>query len=311
MRITLLAFGTLRDHLGPSTGSLELPQGSTVRDLLIRCRTLVPANTIPWSAIAVAVNQEYVPAPHPLADGDEVALLPPVSGGAPKKSLPKKSAPSQESIPIIRIPKHRVHLSEEPIDPLALASSLKRDEDGAVVVFDGIVRNNSRGRRTLYLFYEAYHEMALNQMKLLAAQALAEFPIRDVAIVHRLGRLDIGETSVVIAVASAHRAAAFDACRWLIDTLKKTVPIWKKEFFQDGAVWAQGDPFPLELTTLAGKRVPTPVSSRPKKSARTRVPHSGARPFARQGGKRAKKSTATKSTFGAKATKPPKRERAR
>jgi molybdopterin synthase catalytic subunit len=283
-----------------------------------------PANAVPWSAIAVAVNQEYVPATHPLADGDEVALLPPVSGGSGKKSgagkksaktrvqpSRRKSVPQDQSIPIIRIPKHRVHLSEEPIDPLALASSLKRDEDGAVVVFDGIVRNNSRGRRTLYLFYEAYHEMALNQMKLLAAQALAEFPIRDVAIVHRLGRLDIGETSVVIAVASAHRAAAFDACRWLIDTLKKTVPIWKKEFFQDGAVWAQGDPFPLELTTLAGKRVPTPVSSRPKKSARTRVPHSGARPFARQGGKRAKKSTATKSTFGAKATKPPKRERAR
>jgi molybdopterin synthase catalytic subunit len=95
--------------------------------------------------------------------------------------------------------------------------------------------------------------MALNQMKLLAAQALAEFPIRDVVIVHRLGRLDIGETSVVIAVASAHRAAAFDACRWLIDTLKKTVPIWKKEFFTDGAVWAQGDPFPPELKPATAK----------------------------------------------------------
>jgi molybdopterin synthase catalytic subunit len=264
MRITLLAFGTLRDHLGPSTGSLELPAGSTVRDLLGRCRSLVPANVIPWSAIAVAVNQEYVPATHTLADGDEVALLPPVSGGAPKKSATTRvphvpgagtwAQPNpQESIPIIHIPKHRVHLSEEPIDAIGVASSLKREQDGAVVVFDGIVRNNSRGRRTLYLFYETYREMALNQMKLLAAQALAEFPIRDVVIVHRLGRLDIGETSVVIAVASAHRAAAFDAFRWLIDTLKKTVPIWKKEFFTDGAVWAQGDPFPPELKPATAK----------------------------------------------------------
>jgi molybdopterin synthase catalytic subunit/molybdopterin converting factor small subunit len=271
MRITLLAFGILRDLLDPSTGSLELPAGSTVRDLLTRCRTLVPSNAIPWSAIAVAVNQEYVPATHPLADGDEVALLPPVSGGAPKKSRRKKSAPPlpTESIPIIRIPKHRVHLSEESIDALALASSLKRDEDGAVVVFDGIVRNNSRGRRTLYLFYEAYREMAVNQMKLLAAQALAEFPIRDVAIVHRLGRLDIGETSVVIAVASAHRAAAFDACRWLIDTLKKTVPIWKKEFFEDGAVWAQGDPFPPELTPAASKSAAKSAKKKPAKKKST------------------------------------------
>ena len=248
MRITLLAFGTLRDHLGPTTGSLELPSGSTVRDLLGRCRTLVGTESIPWSAIAVAVNQEYVRATHALADGDEVALLPPVSGGAGKKA-----AGPQDSIPIIRIPKHRVHLSQVPIDAVGLASSLKRDPDGAVVVFDGIVRNNSRGRRTLYLFYEAYAGMALNQMKLLAAQALAEFPIRDVVIVHRLGRLDIGESSVVIAVASAHRAAAFDACRWLIDTLKKTVPIWKKEFFEDGAVWAQGDPFPPQLTPARSK----------------------------------------------------------
>jgi MoaE-MoaD fusion protein len=272
MRITLLAFGTLRDHLGPTTGSLELPAGSTVRDLLGRCRSLVPADVIPWSAIAVAVNQEYVPAAHPLADGDEVALLPPVSGGAPKKSSPPQPAAAEkEAIPIIRIPKHRVHLSEEPIDAVGLASSLKRDEDGAVVVFDGVVRNNSRGRRTLYLFYEAYREMALNQMKQLAAQALAEFPIRDVIIVHRLGRLDIGETSVVIAVASAHRAAAFDACRWLIDTLKKTVPIWKKEFFSDGAVWAQGDPFPAELTPGRKKSTVKPKLAKRKSLPRAKT----------------------------------------
>ena len=128
-----------------------------------------------------------------------------------------------------------------------ILESIKRPEDGAAVVFEGIVRNNTRGRRTLYLDYEAYEEMALKQMEELAERALAEFKIRDVAIVHRLGRLEIGETSVLIVVASAHRAAAFDACRWLIDTLKRTVPIWKKEHFEDGAVWADGEPFPGEI----------------------------------------------------------------
>jgi molybdopterin synthase catalytic subunit len=121
------------------------------------------------------------------------------------------------------------------------------------VIFDGIVRDNSRGRKTRYLEYEAYKAMALKQMLVLAGNALADFPIRDVAIVHRLGRLEIGESSVLIAVFSAHRAAAFDACRWLIDTLKQTVPIWKKEFFEDGAVWAQGDPFPPELAAQGAK----------------------------------------------------------
>ena len=116
-----------------------------------------------------------------------------------------------------------------------------------MAVFDGIVRDNSRGRRTLYLDYTAYEPMALRQMEQLAQQALGRFAIRDVRIVHRLGRLQIGESSVYIAVASAHRAAAFDACRWLIDTLKTTVPIWKKEYFQDGAVWADGEPFPPEI----------------------------------------------------------------
>ena len=120
------------------------------------------------------------------------------------------------------------------------------------VVFEGVVRNNTRGRRTLYLDYEAYEEMALKQMEDLAERALAEFKIRDVAIVHRLGRLEIGETSVLIVVASAHRAAAFDACRWLIDTLKRTVPIWKKEHFEDGAVWADGEPFPDDIPGAQG-----------------------------------------------------------
>ena len=114
-------------------------------------------------------------------------------------------------------------------------------------MFEGVVRSQTRGRRTLYLDYEAYEDMALKNMEGLAEQALKQFQIRDVAMVHRLGRLSIGETSVLIVFASAHRAAAFDACRWLIDTLKRTVPIWKKEHFEDGAVWADGEPFPAEI----------------------------------------------------------------
>jgi MoaE-MoaD fusion protein len=244
MRVTLLAFGLLRDHLPNPAAPLELPAGATVQDLLNRCRDLTPANTAAWSSIAVAVNQEYVPATYPLADGDEVALLPPVSGGSAKSKPPQPTAQPQPPTPTIALTHH-------PIDPAAITRFLKRGEDGALVLFDGVVRNNSRGRRTLHLFYEAYEQMALAQIRFLAAQALADYPIRDLAIVHRLGRLHIGETSVLIAVTSAHRAAAFDACRWLIDTLKQTVPIWKKEFFEDGAVWVQGEPFPPHLTPHA------------------------------------------------------------
>ncbi len=132
-----------------------------------------------------------------------------------------------------------------------IVAAMKAGADGAVCVFDGIVRDNTRGRKTLHLDYEAYEEMALEQMRGLAAEAVTKFGVRDVALVHRLGRLVVGETSVLIVVASAHRGAAFDACRWLIDTLKKTVPIWKKEQFVDGAIWADGEPFPEEIGVVA------------------------------------------------------------
>lgn len=223
MRVRILVFGILKD-LVPESSTVELPEGACVGDLLGRYEQEA------FRSAAVAVNQEYAASDHVLRDGDEVALLPPVSGGAEEK----------------------VALTREPIDAPWLTAGLKRGPDGAVVAFDGIVRDNSRGRRTLYLVYEAYEEMALKQMRELAAKAMEDFDIRDLRLVHRLGKLEIGETSVLIVVASAHRAAAFDACRWLIDTLKKTVPIWKKEHFEDGAVWADGEPWP-ELGELKGK----------------------------------------------------------
>lgn len=141
----------------------------------------------------------------------------------------------------------RVEIVREVVDVGVLEAEAKAGGDGAICLFDGIVRDNTRGRRTLWLDYEAYEEMALKQMQTLAAEALTKFGVRDVTLVHRLGRLTVGETSVLVVVASAHRGAAFDACRWLIDTLKKQVPIWKKEQFEDGAVWADGEPFPEEI----------------------------------------------------------------
>src|SRR5580658_4484996 len=228
MRVTVLFFGVLKEMLSSGSQTLDLPAGSTVDAVLEHYRDLLPQQPKLWSTLAIAVNQSYAVKGCLLRDGDEVALLPPVSGGS--SSL--------------------ISLVKEPIDSASLAAQVKQGQDGAVVVFDGIVRNNTRGRRTLYLVYEAYEEMALRVMKALAGDAVAAHGVRDVAIVHRLGRLEIGETSILIVVASAHRAQAFDACRWLIDTLKQTVPIWKKEMFADGAVWAQGEPFPQEIATF-------------------------------------------------------------
>ena len=174
----------------------------------------------------MAVNQEYADAAAALRAGDEVAFIPPVSGGAPET---------------------RIELTRAPIEREALAAQVKAPADGAVVVFEGIVRNHSAGRETLYLDYEAYEPMAMGKMREIAAELRERFPIDSLAMVHRLGRMQIGETSVLIAVSAAHRAAAFEACRTAIDTLKLTVPIWKKEYFADGAVWAEGElPAPAE-----------------------------------------------------------------
>src|ERR1700737_588894 len=147
-------------------------------------------------------------------------------------------------------------LVHEPIDLSALIRHVRTDNDGAVVTFDGCVRNQSHGRATLYLDYEAYESMALAKIRKIAAEIHSKFSIDRVAIAHRLGRLEIGETSVFIAVSAPHRAAAFDACRFAIDTLKRTVPIWKKEYFEDGAVWADGELPPLP----PGAPTPKPAS---------------------------------------------------
>ncbi|MGB7845303.1 MAG: molybdenum cofactor biosynthesis protein MoaE [Candidatus Acidiferrum sp.] len=132
-------------------------------------------------------------------------------------------------------------LFHTPLDITAVVRHVRAARDGAIVTFDGFVRNESHGRTTLYLDYEAYEPMALAKIREIGAQIHKKFSIHRVAILHRLGRLEIGDTSVFIAVSAPHRAAAFDACRFAIDTLKRTVPIWKKEYFEDGAVWADGE----------------------------------------------------------------------
>jgi len=236
MRVRVLFFGILKELAGKSDASLELPERATVADLLASCEAQIPPLRSVMASLAVGVNQHYAGPDTPLKADDEVALLPPVSGG---------SEGANAGTPAGRL--RYASIVRQTIDTASTLAHIKRGEDGAAVLFEGVVRNQTRGRRTLYLIYEAYEEMALQQMEELAGKALKQFQIRNVVLVHRLGRLEIGETSVLIVVASAHRAAAFDACRWLIDTLKRTVPIWKKEYFEDGAVWADGEPFPDEI----------------------------------------------------------------
>jgi molybdopterin synthase catalytic subunit/molybdopterin converting factor small subunit len=231
MKVNVLFFGLLKDVFGRSGETIELPDGAQVREILLHYER-TPRFQPMAEIVAISVNQEYSDADRTLRDGDEVGLLPPVSGGSDGDD--------------------EVRLVREPIDTEAVAVRAKRPSAGAVVIFDGIVRDNTRGRRTLYLEYEAYEEMALKQMRALAVEARSRFEVRGASIIHRLGRLEIGDTSVLIVVASAHRAAAFEACRWMIDTLKKTVPIWKKEYFEGGAVWADGEPFPEEIRLPEG-----------------------------------------------------------
>ena len=240
MKIGVLFFGMMKDVAGRAAESLDLPDGALVRDVLLYYSRNTPRFEAMLPSLAISVNREYAAADRQLRDGDEVGLLPPVSGGAPSGDDSSSREASGDESGVVQIVR-------EPIDLQALISRLKHPEDGATVIFDGIVRNNTRGRRTLYLEYEAYEAMALQQMEALASEARKRFAVRAISIVHRLGRLEIGETSVLIVVASAHRGAAFDACRWIIDTLKKTVPIWKKEYFEDGVMWADGEPFPEEI----------------------------------------------------------------
>jgi molybdopterin converting factor subunit 1 len=241
MTVNVLFFGMARDLAGVTQERVEISEGECLDGLWGKCEARFPRLAEISSSLVTAVNQEVADRSRLLQDGDEIAFLPPVSGGSDDDFC---------------------RLTREPVPTDELAQSLKTPQDGAVVVFEGIVRNHSKGKQTLYLEYEAYETMALRKMEEIRAEVKQKFSIDRVGMIHRLGRLEIGETSVAIIVTSAHRRAAFEACHYAIDRLKQIVPIWKKEYFADGAVWAEGEQGRLETRNqkLEDNKVATPTS---------------------------------------------------
>lgn len=224
MRVRVLFFGVLKDLTGRSEEVLEVPSGSTMATIFRSYTERFETLELRRPSILFARNREFVKADAVLSDNDEIAFLPPVSGGSQPAVSPKFFA-----------------LTREPIDSQALSTSLQRPEDGAVVVFEGVVRNNTKGRQTLHLDYECYEPMAIQMIQRIGKEIASTFAIGNIGIVHRLGRLNIGEASVAVIVTAPHRKPAFDAAFAGINRLKKEVPIWKKEFFADGAVWVDGE----------------------------------------------------------------------
>ena len=227
MRARVLFFGVLKDIVGQSEETVEVAPGSTIRSLFQSYVERFATLRDKRSSIVFARNREFSPADTVLADGDEVAFLPPVSGGTNR---------------VIRDSAGNLFvITRQPIESRRLVAALQRPEDGAVVVFEGVVRNNTRGRQTTHLEYECYEEMAIEQMARIGKEITAQGDISRLGMVHRLGLLQIGEASVSVVATAPHRKPAFDAALEGINRLKREVPIWKKEFFADGAVWVDGE----------------------------------------------------------------------
>jgi MoaE-MoaD fusion protein len=217
VRVRVRLFARYREAAGHDRLDVELPEGGTVESAWTAVVDRHPELAAYRPFTLFAVGQEYVEAEHPLKPDDELCLFPPVSGG--------RSADTYRVV-------HQV------LSPDAIADLVEDAGAGGVVIFSGVVRNQTGGRPVKFLEYEAHAPMAEAKMREIGETARTRFPgIRRVAILHRTGRLDIGESSVLIAVSAAHRGEAFDACEYAIDTLKRTVPIWKKEHFEDGEVW--------------------------------------------------------------------------
>ncbi|HIE53468.1 MAG TPA: MoaD family protein [Armatimonadetes bacterium] len=227
MNITLKVFAGLRDIIGQSSLQVQVPPGTTVGQLWEQFQQQYP-RLQNYSPVALTVNLEYAPPDTELQEGDEVAFIPPVSGGQENEPVRGRS----EALPLIAI-------TSEPLDVTALEEAVAHPTCGAVVTFVGRVREHHQGRRVRYLEYEAYPEMARRKMGQIGEEIRARWGVERVAMVHRVGRLTIGEASIVIAVAAPHRAEAFAACRYAIDRLKEDVPIWKKEYWEDGAEWIE------------------------------------------------------------------------
>lgn len=217
MRVRVLAFATARDALGTDALEIDLPEGATVGDLREELVLDHPELEEIWSRLAVAVDGEMASSETPLGSGREVALLPPVSGGEP-----------------------RGWLTEDPVDPSAVAARVRGPDRGAVILFLGTVRDHSRSRRVRGIIYSAYRTMAGKRLERIVSEVEAETPGLAAAVAHRLGELGVGETSVVIATASPHREAAYEANRRILERLKREVPIWKRERYSDGSsVWRE------------------------------------------------------------------------
>jgi molybdopterin synthase catalytic subunit len=223
-RLHLKLFATLRERARAAELEREFPDGITVAEIWKALKGEFPALAGHRDSVGFAVNQEYVEGDYRPRNDDEVAFIPPVSGGAPSNEDP---APWVGSVAIVRDRIEVAALEREVGDPAA----------GAIVSFAGTTRRDNAGRKVTRLEYEAYEPMALSEMRKLAREAGQRWPIVRIAITHRIGAVEIGETSVAIAVSAAHRGAAFEACRFAIDRLKETVPIWKKEYFEGGEIW--------------------------------------------------------------------------
>ena len=218
MKVQVRLFARYREAAGRDRVELELPEGGTVEAAWAAVVERYPVLRPYRPHTLFAVGQDYVAPEHALRSGDEVCLFPPVSGGSDGGAL--------------------YRLTTEPLSEAAVTAVVAHPEAGGVVVFSGVVRNETGGRRVKFLEYEAHAPMAEAKMREIGDLVRARWPgVKAVAIVHRVGRLEIGEASVVIAVSAAHRAEAFEACRFAIDRLKGTVPVWKKEHFEDGEVW--------------------------------------------------------------------------
>ncbi len=222
MKIAVKFFARYKELAGTAATITELADNSTVSDLLSALEAQFPALKLSPERTLISINQEFGTAASALANGDEVAIFPPVSGGSDSQKFA---------------------LTDRPIDPDTVTRMVAHPHTGAVVTFTGVVRDNSEGKSVSALEYEAYHEMAIAKMKQIADEVHEKFPdVVDVAMVQRIGHLDVGDVAVAIAVSSGHRYdGCFEACQYSIERLKEIVPVWKKEFGPDGAEWVEGD----------------------------------------------------------------------
>lgn len=232
MRVRVLFFGILKDIVGRAEETIEIGPESTIAGVFQSYAERFATLRDKRPSIVFARNREFSPVDTVLSDNDEVAFLPPVSGGSAHIARD----------PFIRNANgHLFAITRDAIDSRQLARQLQRPEDGAVVIFEGVARNNTKGRATAHLEYECYEEMAIEQIARIGTEIASSFDIGRIGIIHRLGRLEIGEASVAVVTTAPHRRPAFEAALEGINRLKREVPIWKKEFFVDGAVWVDGE----------------------------------------------------------------------